>query len=135
MMTFPYGVIVQFLPFFKETVTNRLYGAATVVGFLQSGDRRAAKTRCCAGLARSCLRLFDGGNCRRRRGINRSRPAIARFAPDFCSTCAFAEHWTAYLNAKNLLNTEHKFFVGTFERVIQREFYGQTYQLGVRFDY
>ena len=24
---------------------------------------------------------------------------------------------------------------GTFERVIQREFYGQTYQVGVRFDY
>ncbi len=29
----------------------------------------------------------------------------------------------------------HKFYQGSFERVIQREFYGQTYQVGVRFDY
>jgi TonB-dependent receptor len=58
-----------------------------------------------------------------------------RTSMDFGTTYAFTEHWTAYFNAKNLLNTEHKFFVGTFERVIQREFYGQTYQLGVRFDY
>jgi TonB-dependent receptor len=58
-----------------------------------------------------------------------------RTSMDFGSTYAFAEHWTGYFNAKNLLNTPHKFYQGTFERVIQREFYGQTYQLGVRFDY
>jgi outer membrane receptor protein involved in Fe transport len=54
---------------------------------------------------------------------------------DFGSTYAFTEHWTAYFNAKNLLDTPHKFYQGSFERVIQREFYGQTYQVGVRFDY
>jgi TonB-dependent receptor len=58
-----------------------------------------------------------------------------RTSMDFGSTYAFAEHWSGYFNAKNLLNTPHKFYQGTFERVIQREFYGQTYQLGVRFDY
>jgi TonB-dependent receptor len=58
-----------------------------------------------------------------------------RTSMDFGSTYAFTEHWTAYFNAKNLLNTPHKFYQGTFERVIQREFYGQTYQVGVRFDY
>jgi len=58
-----------------------------------------------------------------------------RTSMDFGSTYAFTEHWTAYFNAKNLLDTPHKFYQGTFERVIQREFYGQTYQVGVRFDY
>jgi TonB-dependent receptor len=58
-----------------------------------------------------------------------------RTSMDFGSTYEFAEHWAGYFNAKNLLNTPHKFYQGTFERVIQREFYGQTYQLGVRFDY
>jgi TonB-dependent receptor len=58
-----------------------------------------------------------------------------RTSMDFGSTYAFAEHWSAYFNAKNLLNTPHKFYQGSFERVIQREFYEQTYQLGVRFDY
>jgi outer membrane receptor protein involved in Fe transport len=58
-----------------------------------------------------------------------------RTSMDFGSTYAFAEHWSAYLNVKNLLDTAHAFYQGTEERVIQREFYGQTYQLGVRFDY
>jgi hypothetical protein len=31
--------------------------------------------------------------------------------------------------------TPHTFYQGTPERVIQREFYRQTYLLGVRFDY
>jgi TonB-dependent receptor len=58
-----------------------------------------------------------------------------RTSMDFGSTYAFSEHWTAYVNAKNLLNTAHKFYQGTVDRTIQREFYGQTYQVGVRFDY
>jgi TonB-dependent receptor len=58
-----------------------------------------------------------------------------RTSMDFGSTYAFAEHWTAYFNAKNLLNTPHRFYQGTVDRTIQREFYGQTYQVGVRFDY
>jgi TonB-dependent receptor len=58
-----------------------------------------------------------------------------RTSMDFGATYAFAQHWSAYFNAKNLLDTPHKFYQGTYERVIQREFYGQTYQVGVRFDY
>ena len=58
-----------------------------------------------------------------------------RTSMDFGSTYAFTPHWSAYFNAKNLLDTPHKFYQGTYERVIQREFYGQTYQLGARFDY
>ncbi len=58
-----------------------------------------------------------------------------RTSMDFGSTYAFTPHWTAYFNVKNLLNTPHTFYVGTSERVIQREFYRQTYLLGVRFDY
>ncbi|HEY4442954.1 MAG TPA: TonB-dependent receptor, partial [Steroidobacteraceae bacterium] len=58
-----------------------------------------------------------------------------RTSMDFGSTYGFAEHWSAYFNAKNLLNTAHRFYQGTSDRTIQREFYGQTYQVGVRFDY
>jgi len=58
-----------------------------------------------------------------------------RTTMDFGSTYALTENWVLYFNAKNLLNTPHTFYVGTPERVIQREFYLQTYQIGVRFDY
>ena len=58
-----------------------------------------------------------------------------RTSMDFGSTYALGKHWVAYLNVKNLLDTPHTFYQGTYERVIQREFYGQTYQLGARFDY
>jgi TonB-dependent receptor len=58
-----------------------------------------------------------------------------RTSMDFGSSYAFAEHWSAYFNVKNLLNTPHMFYQGTPDRVIQREFYRQTYLLGVRFDY
>ncbi len=58
-----------------------------------------------------------------------------RTSMDFGSSYDVIKHWTVYFNAKNLLNTPHKFYQGDSERTIQREFYGQTYQLGVRFDY
>jgi TonB-dependent receptor len=58
-----------------------------------------------------------------------------RTSMDFGATYAFVEHWSAYFNIKNLLNTPHMFYQGTPDRPIQREFYRQTYQLGVRFDY
>jgi TonB-dependent receptor len=74
--------------------------------------------------------LFSIGNQKSADVWNATRTSM-----DFGSTYAFTEHWTAYFNAKNLLDTPHKFYQGTYERVIQREFYGQTYQLGVRFDY
>jgi TonB-dependent receptor len=58
-----------------------------------------------------------------------------RTTMDFGSTYVITENLVAYLNVKNLLDTPHTFYEGTSERVIQREFYGQTYQLGIRFDY
>jgi TonB-dependent receptor len=54
---------------------------------------------------------------------------------DFGSSYGLAEHWVLYFDIKNLLNTPHTFYMGSSERVIQREFYGQTYKFGVRFDY
>lgn len=54
---------------------------------------------------------------------------------DFGSTYAVSDNWILYFNAKNLLNTPHTFYQTTENRPIQREFYEQTYQLGVRFDY
>jgi TonB-dependent receptor len=54
---------------------------------------------------------------------------------DFGSSYELAEHWVLYFDVKNLLNTAHTFYMGSSERVIQREFYGQTYKFGVRFDY
>jgi TonB-dependent receptor len=58
-----------------------------------------------------------------------------RTSMDFGSSYEFRKHLVAYFNAKNLLNTPHAFYEGTSDRPIQREFYGQTYQFGVRFDY
>ena len=54
---------------------------------------------------------------------------------DLGASYALNEHWVMYFNAKNLLNTPHAFYEGTENRPIQREFYDQTYQFGVRFDY
>jgi outer membrane receptor protein involved in Fe transport len=58
-----------------------------------------------------------------------------RTSMDFGSTYAITRNWAGYFNVKNLLDTAHRFYQGTSDRTIQREFYGQTYQLGVRFDY
>ena len=58
-----------------------------------------------------------------------------RTSMDFGANYAFRPHWLAYFNAKNLLDTPHAFYMGTKDRPIQREFYGQTYQIGFRFDY
>jgi TonB-dependent receptor len=58
-----------------------------------------------------------------------------RTSMDFGSSYALDDHLALYFNAKNLLNTPHAFYQGTPDRPIQREFYGETYQMGVRFDY
>ena len=59
----------------------------------------------------------------------------ARSYVDFGSSYAFDKHLSIYLNAKNLTNTPLKFSEGPSDRPIQREFYGRTYQAGVRFDF
>jgi outer membrane receptor protein involved in Fe transport len=58
-----------------------------------------------------------------------------RTSMDFGSSYALDDHLALYFNAKNLLNTPHAFYLGTPDRPIQREFYLQTFQLGIRFDY
>ena len=58
-----------------------------------------------------------------------------RTSMDFGSAYSFSDHWGIYFNVKNLLNTPHTFYMGTPDRPIQREFYGQTYQLGVRLNF
>ena len=58
-----------------------------------------------------------------------------RTSMDFGSSLSITDHLTVYAEAKNLLNTPHVFYQGTSDRPIQREFYGQDYLLGVRFDF
>ncbi len=56
----------------------------------------------------------------------------ARFSVDFGGSYQLSEQVSTYLNVKNLTNTALKFTEGQGEdRVIQREFYGPTVQLGV----
>jgi TonB-dependent receptor len=72
-------------------------------------------------------------------GIGSQRSAdifnATRTSMDFGSSYALDDHLVAYFNAKNLLNTPHAFYQGTPDRPIQREFYRETYQMGLRFDY
>jgi len=59
----------------------------------------------------------------------------ARTTVDFGGSYAFTKNLSLYANAKNLTNAPLKFTEGTPGRPIQREFYGPTYQLGLRFEY
>jgi len=58
-----------------------------------------------------------------------------RTSMDFGSTYALQANFALYLNIKNLLNTRHVFYQGTPDRPIQREFYGQDYLFGLRYDF
>jgi len=58
-----------------------------------------------------------------------------RFSLDFGSSYAVNKNVSVYFNAKNLTNTPMTFSEGTSDRVIQREFYGATYQIGVNLTY
>ena len=54
-----------------------------------------------------------------------------RFSVDFGSQYKVTEPFSVYFNAKNLTNTALKFTEGAGDnRVIQREFYGVTLQVG-----
>jgi TonB-dependent receptor len=61
--------------------------------------------------------------------------AAPRLSVDFGSSYAVNKHVSMYFNAKNLTNTAMVFFEGNSNRVIQREFYGATYQVGVNLTY
>jgi TonB-dependent receptor len=58
-----------------------------------------------------------------------------RFSLDLGSSYAVSKNTSIYLNAKNLTNTPLTFVEGSSERVIQREFYGPTIQIGVNLRY
>ena len=51
---------------------------------------------------------------------------------DFTSSYQLNHNWNVYFNVKNLLNTPLRYNEGSDFRVIQREIYGQTYELGLR---
>lgn len=58
-----------------------------------------------------------------------------RTSMDFGGSYKLNRHFSVYFAAKNLLNTPHAFYQGTPNRPIQREFYKQTYQGGIRFEF
>ncbi len=74
--------------------------------------------------------LFGIGNDKTQDVYNSTRTSL-----DFGASYKLGKHWTSYFNAKNLLNTPHAFYQGTPDRPIQREFYNESYQLGLRFEY
>ncbi len=55
-----------------------------------------------------------------------------RLTLDFSSSYRIAPHWTVYFDAKNLLNTPLRYYEGSPNRPIQREFYDVTLEGGVR---
>jgi TonB-dependent receptor len=52
---------------------------------------------------------------------------------DFTASYAIASHATVYFQAKNLTNAPLRFYVSDPSFPIQREYYDQTYEAGVRF--
>jgi len=58
-----------------------------------------------------------------------------RFSVDFGGSYALNKQVSVYFNAKNMTNTPLVYSQGTADRVIQREFYGATYQTGVNLSF
>ncbi len=58
-----------------------------------------------------------------------------RLSLDLGSSYAVSKQVSLYFNAKNLTNTPMVFTEGASNRVIQREFYGATYQFGLNLSY
>ena len=56
----------------------------------------------------------------------------SRLTLDFTSSYDFDEDWSVYFNVKNLTNAPLRIYMGAPNWVIQREFYKQTYETGVR---
>ena len=56
----------------------------------------------------------------------------ARLTLDLTSTFAVRSNIKMYFNAKNLLNTPLTYYEGTPDRIIQREFYDVTLELGLK---
>ncbi len=58
-----------------------------------------------------------------------------RLTLDMSSSYKINPHWTIYFDAKNLLNTPLRYYEGSTDRPIQREFYDITVEGGVRVNY
>jgi TonB-dependent receptor len=56
----------------------------------------------------------------------------SRFTLDWTSSYDFTDNVTAYFNVKNITNAPLRIFLGAPNWVIQREFYDQTFEGGVR---
>ena len=54
---------------------------------------------------------------------------------DFAASYRFNPMWQVYFNARNLTNAPLRFFIGNPSFPIQREFYEQTYEAGVKFHF
>lgn len=57
----------------------------------------------------------------------------SRFLLDLTSSYTINKHWTVYFDAKNLTNQPLRYYEGSVNRPIQREFYDPTYEGGIRF--
>ncbi|MQR02640.1 TonB-dependent receptor [Glaciimonas soli] len=69
-------------------------------------------------------------------GANATTPdtfADSRLQFDFGSTYIVNSNYSIYFSAKNISNTPLKFYEGTPDRPIQREFYGRTFLAGLNF--
>ena len=55
-----------------------------------------------------------------------------RLTADFTSSYRFTPNWSVYFNVKNLTNAPLRFYVYNPSFPIQREYYEQTYEAGVR---
>jgi TonB-dependent receptor len=55
-----------------------------------------------------------------------------RLTMDVTSSYRISNHWTVYFNAKNLLNTPLRYYEGSADRPLQREFYDITVEGGIR---
>lgn len=53
---------------------------------------------------------------------------------DFNFNYSINKQWVVFFNANNLLNQQLRFFQGTQNRTMQDEYYGRTFNLGVKWD-
>jgi TonB-dependent receptor len=67
-------------------------------------------------------------------GGDRSLDTIqdTRLLVDFTSAYQITPNWAVYFNAKNLTNDPLRYYEGSFNRPIQREFYDATFEAGVK---
>ena len=57
-----------------------------------------------------------------------------QFFLDINASYAINNNWRVFAEAKNLTNQPLRYFQGTSERTMQEEFYGSSFNLGVKFD-